>query len=478
MNSTSSISPRVRFAPSPTGRLHLGGARTALFNWLFAKHHNGKMLLRIEDTDQLRSKQEFTDQICDSMAWLGLSWDENIVYQSKRGERYAEVVETLLQTGHAYKCFCSKEELAQKREEIEKQGSGYKYDRICRDLTLEEVNLKESKGESFTIRLKVPEKIVEYKDRIYGEIKVSTDELDDFIIARTDGTPTYNLVVVVDDHDMDITHVIRGEDHISNTPKQILIYEALNYTIPEFAHLPMILGQDKRRMSKRHGATGVHEYRNMGYLPQAMINYLVLLGWNPGTEEEIFTLDRLVELFSINQIQKKAAVYDEKKLHWISGQHMFKLSSGELLSKIRELQPDWRNDQNDSYNKQVLELQKLRAKSLTELMDISGYFYADPTSYEEKAVKKRWKDSSVNEVVTLLYQELALLENWTESGIESALRRVAENESVSAGKLIHPMRLAVSGVSFGPSLFTMMALIGKDNCLRRIQTALEKLPLN
>lgn len=476
MNSNKPLSPRVRFAPSPTGRLHLGGARTALFNWLFAKHHHGKMLLRIEDTDQLRSKQEYTDQICESLTWLGLTWDEDLVYQSKKGDRYAEVVDSLLKSGHAYKCFCSKDKLAKQREEANQKGEGYQYNRTCRNLSPDEIASKTDAGQLYTVRLKIPEKIVRYTDRIYGEIKVFTTELDDFIIARTDGTPTYNLVVVVDDHDMEITHVIRGEDHVSNTPKQILIYEALQFPIPEFAHLPMILGPDKRRMSKRHGATGVHEYKNMGYLPEALINYLALLGWNPGTDEEIFTLDRLTEIFLIKQVQKKAAVYDEKKLHWVSGQHLFKLSPDILLSQIRNMYPEWKKDHDDAYNRNVLELLKLRAKSLIELTEMSSYFYYDPAEYEEKAVKKRWKDSSVNDLVKLMADQFASLKEWTEKNIESVLRNVAEKEGISAGKLIHPLRLAVSGISFGPSLFAMMELIGKNRCLKRIQNALNTLP--
>ncbi len=478
MNSKQLISPRVRFAPSPTGRLHLGGARTALFNWLFAKHHQGVMLLRIEDTDRLRSKSEYTDQICNSLSWLGLNWDEEIVFQSKRGQRYSSVVDSLLRSNNAYRCFCSKNDINRQRDEANQKGEGYKYDRTCRDLPPNEIDKKIAEGQTYATRLKVPDKTVEYNDHIYGEIKVNTSELDDFIIARTDGTPTYNLVVVVDDHEMEITHVIRGEDHVSNTPKQILIYEAMNFPVPIFAHLPMILGSDKRRMSKRHGATGVHEYRDMGYLPQVLTNYLALLGWNPGTEEEIFDLDRLSTLFSLKQVQKKAAVYDEKKLHWVSGQHVFKLSADDLLHEIRKIFPNWKSDHNDTYNKRVLDLLKLRAKTLVELDDISSYFYTEPNSYDEKAASKRWKNESVNDLMNTLLTELDALPKWNETTIEAALRQVAEQNEISAGKLIHPLRLALSGVSAGPSLFAMMELLNKEPCIHRIKNALNSLPLN
>ncbi len=469
--------PRVRFAPSPTGQLHLGGARTALFNWLFAKHHHGKFLLRIEDTDRQRSKQEHTDQICESMLWLGLTWDEGIVYQSKRLEIYQKAIQSLLKTDNAYRCFCSKDDLSRQREDAQKRGDGYQYNQACRNLSEDIIEQKLSSSTPFTVRLRVPEKVITFKDRIYGEINVNTNELDDFIIARTDGHPTYNLVVVVDDNDMNISHVIRGEDHISNTPKQILIYDALALPIPEFAHLPMILGPDKRRLSKRHGATGVQEYRDMGYLSQALNNYLALLGWNPGTEEEIFSLPRLTEVFSIGQIQKKPAVYDEKKLQWVSGQHLFKLSGKELMTGVRRIFPDWQKNEEDTYVENVCELLKLRAKSLTELKNISTYFFKDPKSYDEKAVRKRWKNDSVNSLVKQLLDELTSLVNWTESGVEISLRNVAEKEGISAGKLIHPVRLALSGVSAGPSLFAMMELLEKETCLRRIETALERLPI-
>ena len=470
-------SPRVRFAPSPTGELHLGGARTALFNWLFAKHNLGLFLLRIDDTAQARSKEEFTQQICDSLSWLGLTWDEEPVYQSRRGERYREIIELLLKTEHAYRCFCTKEDLAQKREILEKETGGYIYDGTCRNLSENQITKNVSENLPFAVRLNVPKTVLKFQDYIYGEIEIKTEEIDDFIVARSDGTPTYNLVVVIDDNDMEITHVIRGEDHISNTPKQMLIYDALGYAAPEFAHLPMILGADKRRLSKRHGAAGVQEYREKGYFPDALNNYLALLGWNPDTEDEIFSLRNLVDTFELNQVQKKPAVFDEKKLHWISGQHIFNSSAQSIFDGIRKINPVWRKDEPEEYTLKVIELVKLRAKSLDEFQAISGYFFEDPETYDEKALRKNWKDNTVNSLVQQYLEKLKRLDDWNEDGVEQALRNVAEDEELSAGKLIHPVRLSLSGVSGGPSLFAMMKLLGKDTCIRRLEKAMTVFPM-
>ena len=287
---TDMISSKVRFAPSPTGELHIGGARTALFNYLFAKHHNGKFFLRVEDTDRERSKDEFTDQICESLNWLGLHWDGEILFQSNRIKEYQSAIQTLLSGGNAYRCFCSKDLLEKSRAE-----GVYQYPRTCRNLNENEIRKHLNSGENYVIRIKIPEGQTSYNDIIYGHVTVNNSEIDDFIIARSDGSPTYNLVVVVDDHSMGITHVIRGEDHISNTSKQIQIYKALGFDIPVFAHLPMILGPDKKRLSKRHGAPGVQQFKNDGYLPDALLNYLVLLGWNPDSEQEIFILDEMMQ---------------------------------------------------------------------------------------------------------------------------------------------------------------------------------------
>ena len=410
--------PRVRFAPSPTGELHLGGARTALFNWLFAKKYNGQFFLRIEDTDRVRSKEEFTQQICDSLNWLGLTWDEELVYQSRRGDRYSEIIELLLNTEYSYRCFCTKEDLAQKRAKSEKETGTYIYDGTCRNLTENQITENVSENISFVVRLKVPKTVLKFQDNIYGEIEINTEEIDDLIVARTDGTPTYNLVVVIDDHDMKITHVIRGEDHISNTPKQMLIYKALGYSTPEFSHLPMILGPDKRRLSKRHGAIGVQKYRDKGYFPDALNNYLALLGWNPDTEKEIFSLRELVDTFELNQVQKKPAVFDEKKLHWISGQHIFNSSAQAIFDGIRKINPDWRKNERDEYILNVIELVKLRSKSFDEFQTISGYFFEDPESYNEKASRKNWRDESINQYIKSFVVGLQNMSDWNGERVE------------------------------------------------------------
>ena len=307
--------PIVRFAPSPTGYLHIGGARTALFNWLYAKKNNGTFLLRIEDTDTERSEQKYVDQISDALEWLGLSWDDNIVYQSSNIKRHQSVVASMIENGTAYRCFITKQELDSLRETSEKNKEVFRVPKTYRDYT--EIQQQElvNQGKPFTVRLKIPDGVTEFDDLVYGKIKVNNSDLDDFIIARSDGTPTYNFVVTVDDSDMNITHVIRGDDHLANTPKQILVYKALGLNVPTFAHLPMILGADKKRLSKRHTATNVQEYRDKGYTSEAILNYLSLLGWNPDSEQEIFNLNDLIDGFNLEQVQKKPATFDEKNYY-------------------------------------------------------------------------------------------------------------------------------------------------------------------
>ena len=317
---------KVRFAPSPTGELHLGGARTALFNWLYAKKHQGSFFLRIEDTDKERSKDIFTNQILDSLKWLGLDWDEPLVYQSGRMDRYKYYLNKLLDENKAYRCFCSKSDV-----ENYKKDSYALYPGTCRNLTSEEVKSKLNQGISFTIRIKLEEGITAFDDLVYGTINTNNKELDDFIIARSDGSPTYNFTVVVDDFEMEISHVIRGDDHLSNTPKQLILYKSLDLNPPIFAHLPMILGPDKKRLSKRHGAPGVQSFADQGYFPDSILNYLALLGWNPKSEKEVMLTDELINGFSFQRVQKKGAVWDDKKLHWLSGQHVQNKTSQFLL---------------------------------------------------------------------------------------------------------------------------------------------------
>ncbi|MCH7612936.1 MAG: glutamate--tRNA ligase [Candidatus Marinimicrobia bacterium] len=468
---TDMISPKVRFAPSPTGELHLGGARTALFNYLFAKHHNGQFFLRVEDTDRERSKDEFTDQICESLKWLGLQWDGEILFQSNRINEYQSAIQTLLAGGNAYRCFCSKDVLEKSRAE-----GMYQYPKTCRYLDADEISKHLNSGESNVIRILIPEGQTSYHDIIYGPVNVNNNEIDDFIIARSDGSPTYNMAVVVDDHAMDITHVIRGEDHISNTSKQIQIYKALGFDTPVFAHLPMILGPDKKRLSKRHGAPGIQQFKDDGYLPDALLNYLVMLGWNPDSEQEIFVLDEMIAKFDLAQVHKKGAVYDEKKLYWISGQHMHRLGNKYILEGILAVKPSWGNGFDLQYKYSVIELLKVRAKSILEFMNQSDYFFNDPEKYEPKSVEKNWSDNSVNNFINTFKNKIDAIENLDVEIIEKELRNVAETYEISAGKIIHPVRLALSGIPNGPSLFSMMELLGKETCIRRLNKALNMFP--
>ena len=468
--------PRVRFAPSPTGELHLGGARTALFNYLFAKKRGGKYFLRIEDTDIQRSKQEFVDQICYSLGWLGLKWDEPIVYQSKRRDHHHNAARQLLKAGGAYRCFCTVEELALERDEAAKGKKLYRYSGRCRDLTGDELKLRLNRADPFCVRISVPGGKTKFTDSVYGKIEVDHKEIDDFIIQRTDGSPTYNFTVVVDDMDMEINWIFRGEDHLANTPKQIIVYKALGSKPPRFAHLPMILGPNGQRLSKRHGATGIQAYRDMGILPEALLNYLALLGWSPGKNREVFSFKELTEKFSLNKVVKKGGVFDEKKLNWICGQHMSDNSSQDHLNTMRELDPDWHSDQDESYLLNVIEMVKSRTKSLSELNEFSGYFFTDPQSFDEKAVKKRWKDTSVTELMHRYWMSLHELTKWEPTALEDHLRTLAETENVSAGKFIHPVRIAISGQGVGPSLFDLMALLGRERVLRRMNYAIDNLP--
>ena len=369
-----------------------------------------------------------------------------------------------------------KEKIAKERKQAEKSGSGYFYSGTCRNLGQKIVQANIKNGKPFSVRIAVPEGYTEFDDKIYGNIRVNNKEIDDFIIARSDGSPVYNLVVAVDDNNMKITHIIRGEDHISNTAKQLLIYKALKYPIPEFAHLPMILGPDKKRLSKRHGATGVQECRDQGYLSDALVNYLALLGWNPGTEQEVFSPDELIKQFSINRVQKKSAVFDEKKLQWMSGQHIYQKSASEILNSIRTYDSDWRKSNDENYVLEVIDLMKERVKSLRDMREVTAIFFEDPKEYDAKVIKKKWKDKSVNELISKFEKSLDKIELWNAEQIEIALRNLADREEISAGKIIHPTRLALSGVGSGPSLFALMEVLGKEVCLQRLKKANKILP--
>lgn len=462
---------RVRFAPSPTGELHIGGARTALFNFLFARSQNGKFLVRIEDTDIQRSRKEYIEQICNSLEWLGLSWDDELVFQSKRTELYRHAIDLLLKEGKAYRCFASKDDLEKSRAET---GS-YQYSGIWRDRSEKEIENEISKGTPFTIRLRSPlSGVTKIEDIIYGTIHVSNSELDDFIIMRSDGSPVYNLVVVVDDHGMDISHVIRGEDHVSNTPKQILLYKALKWDLPVFAHLPMILGSDGKRLSKRHGATGIQAYRDQGYQSEALLNYLALLGWNPDTKQEIMNLVQLTKKFRLDQVHKKSAVFDKKKLDWISGQHLGLQKSEHILIEIRNIYPGWGNSKSNDYCYTVIDLLKPRSKSLLEIIEQSEYFFKNFENFN-------WDDINFilgNDTLIILKSlsaKLNLIDPWDLPSIEEQLKILISENSFSFGKIMKVVRFIICGKDNGPSLYNIIYILGKDCCNERLNRAIKSI---
>jgi glutamyl-tRNA synthetase len=465
---------RVRFAPSPTGYLHVGGARTALFNFLYARKTGGAFVLRIEDTDRERSTDESTRTILDGMTWLGLAWDEGPVHQADGLARHRADAERLLGERKAYRCFCTPEELAAKREELQHE---YRYDRTCYHVHAGESDRRAAAGEPFTVRFRVPEGTTEWDDVVHGVTTFDNGSIEDFIILRTAGTPIYNLAVVSDDVDMRITHVVRGDDHIANTPKQILLYRALGAAVPTFAHLPMILGPDGKKLSKRHGATAVGDYAGMGILPEALFNFLALLGWNPGDEREVMAPDELVEAFSLERINKKAAVFDTEKLLWMNGQYLARKPAGELLPMVGpqllaeglvsaedlQTQPEWLLT--------LIDLLKVRARSTLEIAPQARALLGERVEYDEAAVAKQWRDPATAERLLAVREALAAVEPWTPEAIEPVLRGVAERLGVGLGKVAQPLRVALTGSAASPGIDQVLWLMGREKALRRIDAA-------
>jgi len=470
--------PRVRFAPSPTGYLHVGGARTALFNWLFARQAGGTFVLRIEDTDRDRSSDDMVRAILEGMEWLGLEWDEGPYHQADGFERHRVDVERLVREGHAYHCFCSVEELKACREEAERAGLGFRYDRRCASLSAEEARARVAAGELSAVRFRVPAGETAWDDLVHGSTRFRNEEIEDFIILRTDGTPIYNLAVVSDDLFMRISHVLRGDDHIANTPKQILLYQALGAPVPVFGHLPMILGADGRRLSKRHGATAVGEYRAAGILPQALTNFLALLGWNPGDDQEIMSETELVARFSVDRIGKKSAVFDPEKLEWMNGQHIMMASARELLELIA---PDLVEQglasaeeiaDREDWFASLVDLLKPRSRTLTAMVTQMQPFLAPAVEYDPAAAAKIWKDPEVvAEGLRAVGKAFAELGEWTPEAIESALRATAEAAGVGFGKVVHPLRLALTGSQASPGIDQVVWLLGKSVVHERIEAA-------
>ena len=456
----------VRFAPSPTGYLHIGGARTALFNYLLAKSQNGKYILRIEDTDVERSTQESVDAILEAMKWLGLSCNEGPLYQSDRFELYKQKVQQLLEKGKAYRCYCSADELNAKRELAKSEGRKPKYDGTCRNRT-------DQPDAPYVIRFKLPEgrEDTTFIDKIKGSITFRHEELDDLIIQRTDGTPTYNFVVVIDDAEMGINLVIRGDDHINNTPRQILLYEALGYAIPEFAHVPMILGTDKKRLSKRHGATSVMAYQEMGYLPEALINYLVRLGWSSG-DEEIFSMDDLIEKFSLDNVGRSAGVFNPEKLLWLNS-HYIKTGDPQRLAEL--LKPFLLQNEIDiTTGPDLIEVVKglqERSSTLIEMATGAEFYYVDQVKYDDKGKKKFLKPEQQG-LFTLLLEKLGSCPAFTEEHLETALGKVIEETELKFGKIAQPLRFALTGGAPSPGIYDVLRVLGRDISLQRIKQAI------
>jgi glutamyl-tRNA synthetase len=459
---------RVRFAPSPTGFLHVGGARTAIFNWLFARKHRGQFFLRIEDTDVARSGDAMVQAIFNGLKWLGLNWDGDVVFQSQRFGVYQEFAEQLVLQRKAYKCFCSPESLQTARELAIKEKRTYKYDRRCLQLSVDEIRARENEKQPFVIRLRIPEGQTDFDDTVYGVVKFDNQQLDDFILLRRDGVPTYHMAVVVDDKDMQITHVIRGDDHLSNTPKHILLYEAFGWDCPAFAHVPLILGPDKQRLSKRHGATAIEEYEKAGYLPEAVFNFLTLLGWSPGADREIFSKEEIVEAFDLDGISKKSAVFDERKLEWMNGQYLNAMSVGDFL----EIAQPMMNGKSDKATMlKIASLIKPRVRRLNEIAGATSYFFGDPTSYDEKAVAKHWHDETAA-IFDHIISRVDVIDDFVAANIEQAFRSLADQLGVSAAHIIHPTRLALTGQSNSPGIFEVIEILGKEAVTRRLQKAI------
>jgi glutamyl-tRNA synthetase len=483
------MAPRVRFAPSPTGYLHVGGARTALFNWLLARRLGGVLILRIEDTDVERSSPEMVDGILDGLRWLGLDWDEGPkiggsfgpYFQSERLDRHRAMAAQLVAQGHAYYCYCTTEELKAKRDAAEQDGAAWRYDRTCTALTRDEIAARERERMPRAIRFRVPEGATRFDDLVHGPIEFDGAHIEDFVLLRSDGQPTYQLSVVSDDVEMKITHVVRGDDHISNTPKQILLYRAIGAEVPHFAHVPLILGPDRKRLSKRHGATSVTEYARQGYLPEAMFNFLALLGWSPGDDRELFTRDELVRAFALEGISGGSAVFNPEKLDWFNQQHLMRLAPDDLAIRLEPwLQraglwdPAYLGDRH-AWFFGVLELLKPRAKRLADFAELGRFFFTDAIECDPAAVDTHLRAAGMAAHLRAFDAALSTLDAFDPASVEGALRATAAARSVKAASLIHAVRVTVTGKMASPGLFEVLALLGRVRVRARIAEALRLL---
>ena len=470
---------RTRFAPSPTGSPHIGNIRTALFAWLYARHHNGQFILRIEDTDRNRYVEGSVEQIMRACQWLGLNWDEGPYYQSERLPLYKQAADQLIASGHAYKCFCTSERLEQMRKQQEADGTPTGYDRHCRDLSADEVRELEASGAPYVVRFAMPnEGVTSFQDAIRGEVSFENRLLDDFVMLKSDGFPTYHLACIVDDHDMEITHVIRGEEWISSTPKHVLLYQAMGWQHPVFAHLPIILGSDRKKLSKRHGSVQFVDYIDEGYLPEAMFNFLTMLGWSTGDDREEFSSQEIIELFDLDKVTDHAAIFDGQKLLWYNGISIRKKPISELtalcipyLQKAKLLSEDMTAEQI-SYTEQVVALEAERLKLLPEVVELTRFFFTDIEEYDQKGAKKWFSKPEAAPLLQLIIAKLNDLPEFDIASVEAAVRAAADELGLGAGQAIHTTRLAVSGRLVGPGLFEMITVLGRDRVIERLNKAI------
>jgi glutamyl-tRNA synthetase len=457
----------------------VGGARTALFNWLYVKRYGGVMLLRVEDTDKARSTDESTRAIFDGLTWLGLTWDEEVVYQGANLERHQRDARLLLEQNKAYRCFCTPAELDQRRKEAELKKLAFRYDGRCDRLKPDELNARVDAGTPFTVRFRIPGGSTTWNDLVHGDITFPNKDVDDFVILRSDATPIYNLAVVSDDIAMRITLVMRGDDHISNTPKQIMLYAALGAALPRFAHLPMIHGMDGKKLSKRHGATAVGDYQHLGMLPEAMLNFLALLGWSPGGDLEVMSVAEMIEKFSAGHLSRKAAVFDTQKLEWMNGQHLSRTAGDKLLPvaakalDVAGLATLADIESRRQWFLDLIELLKVRARTIDDIVRQAAPFLKEEIGYDPEAVAKQWKDAAATaDLLSATRERLAMAPDWSATGLETVLRELAESKGTTAGKVFQPLRVALTGLTVSPGIFDVLLTLGRDRSLARLDAAL------
>jgi glutamyl-tRNA synthetase len=478
-------SPRVRFAPSPTGYLHIGGLRTALYNYLFAKNQNGKIILRIEDTDRKRFVEGAVENLLKILEWAGIEFDEGpeiagesgSYFQSQRLDIYKKYAKELISKDMAYYCFCTPERLKTLREKQQEQKLPQaKYDKLCLNLSKQEIDNNLYSDVTKIVRLNVnPDQQIIIADVIRGRVEFDSNNIDDQVLIKSDGFPTYHLANVIDDHLMGITHVIRGEEWLSSTPKHVLLYEYLGWEKPVFAHLPLLLNPDKSKLSKRQGDVAVEDYRDKGFLEEALINFVALLGWNPGDEQEFFTMEELINKFTLERVHKAGAVFNVEKLNWLNAEHLRSKPNEELLLMLKdELAKSYYKDKflDDDYLLLIIEAMKPRVSFVNEFITNCTYFYEEPTEYDKNVIKKRWKEDTP-EQLKKLRDNISRLENTVKEDFENALTKTAEELNISKGKLIHPIRLALSGIGTGPGVYDSLYIIGKDKSIERIDRALK-----